>query len=184
MNLAAAPEPIADVTLNIHSKPLCNLPVNRVMICIETHGVLEPPPQSYKDPKYTSRVASYSPELSNPNPHNLVPSLKTMTTAIVLPTLTQWVEGHITAINEATNDKDLTRALDDFLSKNATIVVNGIHISRAEFETQLQGEKFLETGATVSFLGAVQVPADKERPFEASSGNDVSLPKSTTKLSL
>ena len=115
------------------------------------------------------RVSSYSPELSNPlaNPHNLVPTSPiTMSTAIVLPTLTQWAQGHITAINKATNDKDLSRPLDDFLSKNATIVVN---ISRAEYEKQLQGEKFQEIGATVSFLGAVQVLADKDKPFDVSS---------------
>ena len=90
-----------------------------------------------------------------------------MSTAIVLPTLTQWAQGHITAINKATNDKDLSRPLDDFLSKNATIVVN---IFRAEYEKQLQGEKFQEiSGATVSFLGAVQVLADKDKPFDVSS---------------
>ena len=121
-----------------------------------------------KTRQYASRVSSYSPELSNPNPRNLVPSLITMSTAIVLPTLTQWAEDHITAINKATNDKDLSHALD-FLSKNATIVVNGVHISRVEFEKQLQGEKFEEIDATISFLGAVQVPADKDKPVDVSS---------------
>lgn len=105
-------------------------------------------------------------------------------TAIVLPNLTQWAEGHITAINQATNEKALTSALDDFLSKDATIVVNGVQVSRAEFQQQVFDEKFLETGATVSFLGAVQVPADKDNAFDVSSDNDVPLPKSTTKLSL
>ena len=92
-----------------------------------------------------------------------------MSTAIVLPTLTQWAEGHITTINKATNDKDLSHALDDFLSKNATIIVNGVHISCAEYEKQLQGEKFQEIDATVSFLSVVQVHVDKDKPFDVSS---------------
>ena len=107
-----------------------------------------------------------------------------MSTAIVLPTLTQWTENHITAIINATNQKDLTSAVDAFLSKDATIVINGIQISHAEFEKQLQLEKFDEAGATTAFVGAVQVPADKDKPFDVSSDNNVSLLKSTTKLSL
>ena len=105
-----------------------------------------------------------------------------MTTAIVLPTLTQWTENHITAINNATNEQDLTSAINAFLSKNATIVVNGVQISRAEFEKQLQIEKFDEAGAATSFVGAVQVPADKDKPFDVRSDNDVPLPKTTTKF--
>jgi len=107
-----------------------------------------------------------------------------MSTAIVLPTLTQWTENHITAIINATNQQDLTSAVDAFLSKDATIVVNGVQISHAEFEKQLQLEKFDEAGATTSFVGAVQVPADKDKPFDVSSDNDVPLPKSTTELPL
>jgi hypothetical protein len=115
-----------------------------------------------------------------------VPSLTTMSTAVALPRilpLTQWTEDHIRAIIKATNEKDLTSAIDDFLSKNATIVVNGIQISRAEYEKQLQGEKFEETGATISFVGAVEVPADKDKPIDVSP--EVPLVReSTTKLSL
>lgn len=96
-----------------------------------------------------------------------------MSTAIVLPTLTQWTENHITAIINATNQQDLTNAIDAFLSKNATIVVNGVEISRAEFKKQLQLEKFDEAGAAISFVGAIQVPADKDKPFDVSSDNDV-----------
>ena len=58
-------------------------------------------------------------------------------------------------------------------TNSATIVVNGVQISRAEFQKQLQGEKFTEAGATVSFLGAAEVPADKDKPINVSSDNDV-----------
>ena len=58
MNLVGAPEPIAVLSLirNIlcSIKLLRNLLANRTMICIETHGVLPPPPQSYKDPLHQS----------------------------------------------------------------------------------------------------------------------------------
>ena len=54
-----------------------------------------------------------------------------MSTAIVLSTLAQWTENHI--INSA-NEQDLTSAVYAFLSKDATIVVNGVQISHAKFE--------------------------------------------------
>lgn len=60
MNLVSAPEPIVVLALNIHSNLLCNLPANRVMEWIETHGILEPPLNRIKT-RYTSRVSSYSP---------------------------------------------------------------------------------------------------------------------------
>ncbi|KIM41970.1 hypothetical protein M413DRAFT_71471 [Hebeloma cylindrosporum] len=92
-----------------------------------------------------------------------------MSTAILAPTLTQWTENHVTAIIQATNEQDLTSAIDAFLAKDATIVINGAKLSRAEFQKQLQTEKFDEAGATISFVGAVQVPADKDKPFDAGS---------------
>ena len=45
-------------------------------------------------------------------------------------------------------------------------------------------EKFDEAGALLApFVSAVQVPADKDKPFDVSSDNDVPLPRSTTQLS-
>ena len=66
-------------------------------------------------------------------------------------------------------DPSDSSALDEFLAKDATIVVNGVQISRAELENlRLQGKKFKQT-ATVSFVG---VPADKDKPFDVSSDSD------------
>ena len=121
--------------------------------------------------RYTSRVSSYLLPKSK-SAHNHVPSLTTMSTAIVLHTLTQWTENHITANINSNNEQDLTSAIDAFLSKNATIVVNGVQISHAEFEKQLQLEKFDEVGAATSLVSAVQVSADKDNPFDVSSDND------------
>jgi len=89
-----------------------------------------------------------------------------MSSNIVLPTLTQWTKNHITAIIQATNQTDLNSAIDAFLWKNATIVVNGAKISRAEFVNQVQIEKFDEAGAAISFTASVQVPTDENKPFD------------------
>jgi len=91
-----------------------------------------------------------------------------MSDNIILPTLTQWSENHISAIINATKEQDLNNAIDAFLTKNASIVVNGVHISRADFEKQLQIEKFDGAGAAISFVGAVQVPTDTDKPFDVS----------------
>ena len=95
-----------------------------------------------------------------------------MSQTLLLP-LTQWTKNHITAIIQATNQTDLDSAIDAFLSQDATIVVNGVEVSRAEFVDQVQAEKFNEAGATVSFAGSVEVPADNERPLAVSPDSDV-----------
>ncbi|KAH9477140.1 hypothetical protein JR316_0011056 [Psilocybe cubensis] len=92
-----------------------------------------------------------------------------MSTAIVLPTLTEWTEQHITSIFQAKTNADLTSALDGFLSDKAVITFNGKQISRADYVGQLQAEKFREVSADVNFLGAVQAPTDPDQPFDAGS---------------
>ena len=86
------------------------------------------------------------------------------TTEIVLPSLSQWTKNHLTAIFQATTASALEEALDAFLFKDAAITVNGRTISRTEFTNLLSGEKFDETHASVSFAGAVEVPADSKSP--------------------
>lgn len=83
----------------------------------------------------------------------------------VLPTLTQWIENHITSIYQATS-QDTSNALNNFLSKDATITVNGKVISRDDTAKQLQLEKFLEIGASVKFTDTVEVPTDKSNTVE------------------
>jgi len=87
--------------------------------------------------------------------------------AIVLPNLTQWTESHLSAILKATNQADFDAAFDAFLAKHVTIVFNGVKISRDDLKSQWQGEKFDEQGATVSFNGAVAVPASTEETITA-----------------
>ena len=66
LNLVAAPEPIAVLSLDFHcSKRLCNLLANRITICIQV-GVLKRP-QSYKGPLHQSSFLILT-ELPNPNP--------------------------------------------------------------------------------------------------------------------
>jgi hypothetical protein len=86
------------------------------------------------------------------------------TTQILLLPLSQWTKNHLTAIFQATTASALDTAIDAFLFKDAVITVNGRTISRTEFTNLLSGEKFDETHASVSFAGAVEVPADPESP--------------------
>ncbi|CAA7262704.1 unnamed protein product [Cyclocybe aegerita] len=92
-----------------------------------------------------------------------------MSTAIVLPTLTQWTKNHITALIQASNNTDLTAALDAFFSKDATIIVNGVQVSRLDFAKQVKIENFDEAGASVAFSANVEVPKDQDKPFDAGS---------------
>jgi len=85
---------------------------------------------------------------------------------IVLPSLSQWTQDHITALIKATSQSDLTHALDNFLSQDAVITVNGEKLSRDDFAKQIQSETFSETNATVTFLGTVEVPTNKDQRVE------------------
>ncbi|KAF9476910.1 hypothetical protein BDN70DRAFT_811482 [Pholiota conissans] len=92
-----------------------------------------------------------------------------MSTNIVLPELAQWVQNHISAIIQAQTQADLEDAVDAFLAKNATIVVNGAQLSQADFIQQLSSENFAEEGATVTFNNSLQVPATAGDNFTAGS---------------
>ncbi|KAJ7725303.1 hypothetical protein DFH07DRAFT_854181 [Mycena maculata] len=90
-----------------------------------------------------------------------------MAANIVLPPLRTWAEQHLSAIIKATSQAAFESAFDGFLSKNATVTVNGKHVSREQYKQQLQGEGFDEAGAFVTFGGAVEVPADQTNPIQA-----------------
>ncbi|KAF7373248.1 hypothetical protein MSAN_00533700 [Mycena sanguinolenta] len=83
-----------------------------------------------------------------------------MSVNIVLPPLKTWAQGHLSSIIKATTQTAFDSAFDAFVSKNATITVNGKKVSRDEYQKQLQGEEFDEAGADVQFNGAVEVPAE------------------------
>ncbi|KAJ6479022.1 hypothetical protein C8R45DRAFT_832855, partial [Mycena sanguinolenta] len=70
--------------------------------------------------------------------------------------LNDWAQQHLSAILKATTQTEFDSAFDAFVSKNATITVNGKKVSRDEYQKQLQGEGFDEAGATVQFSGAVE----------------------------
>ena len=89
-----------------------------------------------------------------------------MSSNAVLLSLSNWTESHITAIYNATSQTDTSSALDNFLSKDAVVVVNGKKISSVDLTKELQSEKFLEAGASVTFLNIVEVPANKTAPVE------------------
>ncbi|KZT67890.1 hypothetical protein DAEQUDRAFT_728669 [Daedalea quercina L-15889] len=84
--------------------------------------------------------------------------------------LTRWAENSISAIYKAPKQDDFTHAFDAFIAEDAQITVNGKHLSRAQYKELLQGERALEQSASVSFLGAVEVPAHTKE-LEAVSRN-------------
>ncbi|OBZ77565.1 hypothetical protein A0H81_02238 [Grifola frondosa] len=90
-----------------------------------------------------------------------------MSTNIVLPSLTDWTEQRVTALLTTTTEADFNTAFDAFLSKNVTITVNGQDLTRDQYKQQLRQEKFDEAFAQVQFSGAVEVPADTNRPIDA-----------------
>ncbi|KAJ7079639.1 hypothetical protein B0H15DRAFT_501276 [Mycena belliarum] len=90
-----------------------------------------------------------------------------MTANIVLPPLKTWAEQHLSSIIKATTQTAFDAAFDAFLSKHATVTVNGKHLSRDAYKKQLQGEGFDEAGAIVTFSGAVEVPTDQKNPIQA-----------------
>ncbi|KAK7029887.1 hypothetical protein R3P38DRAFT_2932197 [Favolaschia claudopus] len=80
---------------------------------------------------------------------------------LVLPPLKTWAEQHLSSIIKATTKPAFDSAFDAFLSKHATITVNGKRVSRDEYQNQLQGEGFEEVNADVQFTGAVEVPSSE-----------------------
>ena len=87
-----------------------------------------------------------------------------MTTAIVLPNLTNWLKQHVTNLYTTTSNDDFDAAFDAFLTKDANITVNGKGVTRDQYKQQLLGQKFEESGAQVNFLATVEVPADENQP--------------------
>ena len=83
---------------------------------------------------------------------------------IVLPSLLDFVESHLSAIYNAISQDDTTTAVNDFLSKDATIVVNGKNIYPADLINLFQGETASEVAASVNFNASVVVPYDTMNP--------------------
>ena len=87
-----------------------------------------------------------------------------MSVNIVLPSLTNWAQQHLTTLFQTTNQDDFNAAFDAFISKHVKITVNGKSLTRDEYKQQLQAEKFEESGAQINFLGTVEVPKDANQP--------------------
>lgn len=82
---------------------------------------------------------------------------------VVIP-LDDWTKDSISAIYDAKTQSEFSSAFDAFIHEEANITVNGKRLSRAEYKALFQGERLLEQFATVSFLGSVEVPANKDEP--------------------
>ena len=82
--------------------------------------------------------------------------------------LDDWTQNSISAIYQAKTDSEFSSAFDAFIHEEASITVNGKHLSRAQYKALFQGERLLEQSARVSFLGSVEVPANKDEPVAVS----------------
>jgi hypothetical protein len=90
--------------------------------------------------------------------------------AFVLPPLTDWAEGQLSAILKATTEAHFDSAFDAFISKHANITVNGQSLSRDQYKQQLLGESAVnKQSASVQFSGTVEVPTDAEQPVDVRS---------------
>lgn len=90
--------------------------------------------------------------------------------AFVLPPLTDWAEGHLSAILKATTEAHFDSAFDAFISNHVNITVNGKPLSREQYKQQLLGESAVnKQSASVQFSGTVEVPTDAEQPVDVRS---------------
>jgi len=91
-----------------------------------------------------------------------------MSTAIVLPTLSVWAEGHLSAVLQATTQAEFDSAFDGYLSKHASITVNGKHVSRDQYKQQLTEDGAVnKQSGSVTFNNVVEVSTDLEQPVKA-----------------
>jgi hypothetical protein len=83
---------------------------------------------------------------------------------IVLLSLTQWAEEHITAVTNAATEADLQTAMDAFISKNVAMQFNGASVTRNAYIKSLAATIPGRVGANVTFSSTVQVPTDPQSP--------------------
>ena len=82
----------------------------------------------------------------------------TMTSNIVLPNLSAFVQGRVTALYTAKTPADFDSAFDLFVAEDARITVNGRHVSRDNYKKMVQGEITGDMGGSVQVQGVVSVP--------------------------
>lgn len=80
------------------------------------------------------------------------------TSNIVLPPLDTWAKEHLTALITAKTQQDFDQAFDNFISQNVKVTFNGSPLTRDQYKTQLQGERFLEAGVTINIDNLVLAP--------------------------
>lgn len=69
---------------------------------------------------------------------------------IVIPSLVDWTELHLTAIIKATTAEAVSKAIHNFLADDARITINGKYVSIDEY-AQYAGTIALKVGAEVEY---------------------------------
>ncbi|EKM52786.1 uncharacterized protein PHACADRAFT_261414 [Phanerochaete carnosa HHB-10118-sp] len=80
----------------------------------------------------------------------------------VILTLDSWVEQHLQEVLTAKSQTAFDDAFDAFVALDASITVNGQHMSRAEYKKTLWNDEAHETSGTVTFKGTVAVPKNSK----------------------
>ena len=82
----------------------------------------------------------------------------------VVYTLSQWTELNLSAIIQATDTASAVGRIESLLSKDAVVTINGKASSGTDFAGQLNQLRLPGTQASISFKGAVEVPAGFQKP--------------------
>ena len=85
-----------------------------------------------------------------------------------IPQLHTWAEQHMASLYKDVHDQTFTEDFASTFTDDAQIAVNGKTLSCDQYKEFLKKEKFLEKDAQVAFTGAVQVPADPQKPMDVS----------------
>ncbi|KAJ7062295.1 hypothetical protein C8F01DRAFT_127712, partial [Mycena amicta] len=72
------------------------------------------------------------------------------------PPLKTWAQQHLTAVLKATTQSAFNTAFDAFIAKDASITVNGKHVTRDAYKRTLEG--FEDRSVDVKFNEMVEVP--------------------------
>jgi hypothetical protein len=77
-----------------------------------------------------------------------------MTQNIILPTLVQWAEGHISTLANTTNRADFNQDFNETFMQDVIVTYNGDNLSRDDYMDQLWQLHFEELAADVNYTEA------------------------------
>jgi len=95
---------------------------------------------------------------SKNKPHSSI--INNMPEEIALLPHLQWAKNYINAIYTADSYEAATLMLDSFLSKKATVVINGVETSRSDAINRMNGHLQPQRGVLVNFIDTIDSQED------------------------